>query len=380
MKMLYIKHRSGKVMNNFALSAILAARELGIDFTIANNMSMADKEHFRHVCEFYGIKMIHIDFDRNPLSPKNLRARKQLIALMKKENYDVMHCNTPSGGMVGRLCAAQMKTPRVIYMAHGFHFWKGAPIKNWILYYPVERFLAHFTDRLITINMEDYERAQHFHYKKGGKAVYVPGVGIDVSKFKCDSVVRNSKRKELGLEDNQIMLLSVGEINSNKNQKVVIEALAKLHRKDIKYFICGIGPLEDELKQLARSLDVYDQVHFEGFRTDIVDYYKAADMFIISSFREGLSVSIMEAISSGIPCVASKIRGNTDLLPNSMLTFDPKDSKDLQKKIVLATENDIVQMEVTQNTEHLKNFSLEAATQAMKNVYIDVISELEQRD
>ena len=114
MKMLYIKHRSGKVMNNFALSAILAARELGIDFTIANNMSMADKEHFKQICEFYGIKMVHIDFDRNPLSPKNLHARKQLLALMREEKYDIMHCNTPSGGMVGRLCAAQMKTSNFI--------------------------------------------------------------------------------------------------------------------------------------------------------------------------------------------------------------------------------------------------------------------------
>ncbi len=377
MKMLYIKHRSGKVMNNFALSAILAARELGIDFTIANNMSMADKEHFRHICEYYGIKMVHIDFDRNPLSLKNLRARKQLLSLMEKEQFDIMHCNTPSGGMVGRLCAAKMKTPKVIYMAHGFHFWNGAPLKNWIFYYPVEHFLAHFTDRLITINKEDYERAQHFHYKKGGKAVYVPGVGIDIGKFSCDLVTRENKRKELGLEDKEIMLLSVGEINSNKNQKVVIEALAKLHRKNIKYIICGIGPLEDELKQLARELNVYDQVYFEGFRTDIVDYYQAADVFVISSFREGLSVSIMEAISSGIPCVASRIRGNTDLLPKSELIFDPRDSEDLRNKIILATEKEIAQKEVAQNTKHIQNFSVEAATKAMKNIYVDLISELE---
>ena len=137
MKMLYIKHRSGKIMNNFAMSAILAAKELGIDFTIANNMSMADKENFARVCEQYDIKMVHIDFDRNPLGKSNLLARKQLLALMEKENYDIVHCNTPSGGVVGRLCAAQEKIPKVIYMAHGFHFWKGAPLKNWLFYYPV---------------------------------------------------------------------------------------------------------------------------------------------------------------------------------------------------------------------------------------------------
>ena len=117
------------------------SKELGIDFTLANNMSMAEAGHFEKVCEQYGIKMIHIDFDRNPLGKSNLLARKQLLELMEKEKYDIVHCNTPSGGMVGRIAAAQMKIPKVIYMAHGFHFWKGAPLKNWCFYYPVERTL-----------------------------------------------------------------------------------------------------------------------------------------------------------------------------------------------------------------------------------------------
>ena len=376
MKMIYIKHRSGKIMNNFALSAILAAKELGIDFTIANNMSMADKEHFRQVCEKFGIRMVHIDFDRNPLSPKNLRARKQLLALMERENYDIMHCNTPSGGMIGRLCAAQMKTPKVIYMAHGFHFWKGAPIKYWMFYYPVERFLAHFTDRLITINREDYARAQRFHYRKGGKAAYVPGVGIDIGKFRPDPPVRSAKRKELGLTDDMTMLLSVGEINANKNQKVVIEALAKLHRKDIRYVICGVGSLENSLKQLATDLGVIDQVLFAGFRTDIADFYQAADVFVISSFREGLSVSIMEAMSSDTPCVASRIRGNTDLLPDSRLVFDPKNPDDLKDKIELVLDPEVARTEVERNRENIKHYSVETATQAMKEIYMDVISEI----
>lgn len=377
MKMLYIKHRSGKVMNNFAMSAVLAARELGIDFTIANNMSMADKEHFNQICERYGIKMVHVDFDRNPLSPKNLRARKQLLALMKEEKYDIMHCNTPSGGMVGRVCAAQMKTPKVIYMAHGFHFWKGAPLKNWLFYYSVERLLARFTDRLITINQEDYERAQHFHYKNGGKAVIVPGVGIDIGKFKPDEMIRAHKRAEIGVNDQEVMLLSVGELNSNKNQKVVIEALAKLKRKDLRYVICGVGPLEKELKQLATDLGVDDQVQFEGFRTDIKDYYQAADIFIISSFREGLSVSTMEAMANGKLCIASRIRGNVDLLPDSQFTFDPKSYAELSAAISRTSNEEIVKAEIEKNTERLKLFSMEAATQAMRKIYADVISELE---
>ena len=376
MKMLYIKHRSGRIMNNFAISAILAAKELGIDFTLANNMSMAEEGHFEKVCEQYGIKMVHVEFDRNPLSGNNLKARNQLLELMQKENFDIMHCNTPSGGMVGRICAHQMKTPKVIYMAHGFHFWKGAPLKNWLLYYPVERFLAHFTDRLITINHEDYARAQRFHFKKGGKAVYVPGVGIDPKKYAADTEKRADKRQKLGIREDETMLLSVGEVNQNKNHKVVIEALAKWQRKDIRYVICGIGPMEDELKKLVETLGLANQVIFAGYRTDIGDYYQAADVFVISSYREGLPVAPMEAMSAGLPCVASRIRGNVDLFDGGQLMFDPRDVGSLCKALSNAMDEKIVADELVRNSQTLQRFSMEEAVKAMKRVYIDVMSEI----
>lgn len=376
MKMLYIKHRSGRIMNNFAISAILAAKELGIDFTLANNMSMAEPGHFEKVCEQYGIKMIHIDFDRNPLGKSNLLARKQLLELMEKEKYDIVHCNTPSGGMVGRIAAAQMKIPKVIYMAHGFHFWKGAPLKNWLLYYPVERILAHLTDRLITINHEDYACAKRFHYKKGGRAEYVPGVGIVTKRFERDEKVRAEMRNTLGIKDDETVLLSVGEINPNKNHKIVIEALAKLGRKDIRYVACGIGALMEENQQLAKSLGIEDQVMFVGYRTDIDKFYQAADMFVVSSFREGLPVAPMEAMSAGLPCVASRIRGNVDLFDGGQLMFDPRDVGSLCKALSNAMDKDIVANELERNKQTLQRFSMEEAVKAMKKIYVDVMSEI----
>ena len=376
MKMLYIKHRSGKIMNNFAISAILAAKELGIDFTLANNMSMAEPGHFEKVCEQYGIKMIHIDFDRNPLGKSNLLARKQLLELMEKEKYDIVHCNTPSGGMVGRIAAAQMKIPKVIYMAHGFHFWKGAPLKNWLLYYPVERILAHLTDRLITINHEDYACAKRFHYKKGGRAEYVPGVGIVTKRFERDEKVRSEMRNTLGIKDNETVLLSVGEINPNKNHKIVIEALAKLGRKDIRYVACGIGALMEKNQQLAKSRGIEDQVMFVGYRTDIDKFYQAADIFVVSSFREGLPVAPMEAMSAGLPCVASRIRGNVDLFDGGQLMFDPRDLDSLCKALNNAMDERIIADELARNSQTLQRFSMEEAVKAMKKIYVDVMSEI----
>lgn len=374
--MLYIKHRSGKVMNNFAMSAIMAAKELGIDFTIANNMSMADKEHFAKVCEQHGIQMVHVDFDRNPLGKSNFLARKQLLKLMSKEKYDIVHCNTPSGGVVGRIAAVQAKIPRVIYMAHGFHFWKGAPLINWLLYYPIERILARFTDRLITINREDYVRAKRFHYKKGGRATYVPGVGIVTKKFEPNAEERAKTRKALGIKEDEIVLLSVGEINQNKNHKVVLKALEKIGRKDIRYVICGIGPLMDINQHLAESLGIGDQVIFAGFRTDIDKFYQAADVFVISSFREGLPVSLMEAMSAGLPCIASRIRGNVDLLSDSQLLFEPRDVNGLCRALMKVTDNNIAAEEVRKNFQTLPRFSLDEAVKAMKQIYADVINEL----
>lgn len=380
MKMLYIKHRSGKIMNNFAISAILAAKELGIDFTIANNMSMAKKGHFEKVCEQYGIKMVHIDFDRNPLGKSNLKARKQLLALMEQEKYDIVHCNTPSGGLVGRIAAAQAKIPKVIYMAHGFHFWKGAPLKNWMFYYPVERLLAHLSDRIITINHEDYERAQHFHYKKNGHAEYVPGVGIVVKRFEHNEEMRHATRKELGVQNHEIMLLSVGEVNQNKNHKVVIKALAKLGQKNIKYVVCGVGSLVESHRLLATSLGMQDQVIFVGYRTDIDRFYQAADAFVIASFREGLPVSLMEAMSAGLPCIASKIRGNVDLMSESSLLFDPNDENTLCTALKITANKDIVEQEVERNYQTLKSFTMDEAVKAIKRVYEGVITEIPQRD
>lgn len=373
MKMLYIKHRSGKRMNNFALSAILAAKELGIDFTIANNMSMAEPGHFEQVCEQYGIKMVHIDFDRNPLSLHNIKAGKQLLALMEREKYDIVHCNTPSGGLVGRICAAKAKVPKVIYMAHGFHFWKGAPLKNWLCYYPVERFLAHFTDRLITINQEDYSLAQKFHYKKGGRAVYVPGVGIVTTKFTRNESIRTEERRALGIKAHETVLLSVGEVNCNKNHGAVIKALAMLGRKDIRYIICGVGDLMEKHRALAASYGLQEQVLFAGYQADIAKFYQAADIFVIPSLREGLPVSTMEAMAADLPCVASRIRGNADLLSQSQLLFEPGNVDDLVRALNMAMDKDIAEAEVSRNQHTLRRFEMSEAIDAMKNVYMKVM-------
>lgn len=263
----------------------------------------------------------NIPFERNPLKPSNLRAYKELKHVIDEGEYDIIHCHTPVGAMLTRLAAKQARKQgtKVFYTAHGFHFYKGAPAINWILYYPVEKWLSRYTDVLITINKEDYERAKTF---KAGKVCYVPGVGIDLKKFNAGYVNKEQKRKEIGVSADDFVLLSVGELIPRKNHEVVIRALSALKQLDklnhIEYVICGRGSYEADLKKLAEGLDVADHVHFLGYRNDISEICNCADLFVFMSHQEGLPVALMEAMACGLPAVCSNIRGNTDLIEDGV--------------------------------------------------------------
>lgn len=263
----------------------------------------------------------NIPFERNPLKPGNLKAYKELKHIIDEGEYDIIHCHTPVGAMLTRLAAkqARKKGTKVFYTAHGFHFYKGAPAINWILYYPVEKWLSRYTDVLITINKEDYERAKTF---KAGKVCYVPGVGIDLKKFNAGYVDKEQKRKEIGVSADDFVLLSVGELIPRKNHEVVIRALSVLKQLDklnhIEYVICGRGSYEADLRKLAEGLEVADHVHFLGYRNDISEICNCADLFVFMSHQEGLPVALMEAMACGLPAVCSNIRGNTDLIEDGV--------------------------------------------------------------
>lgn len=272
-----------------------------------------------------------IDFSRNPLNiRKDLASYMQMKSLVRKERFNLIHCHTPVAAAISRVVAHQERI-KIIYTAHGFHFYKGAPIKNWLVFYPIEKFLSRWTDTLITINKEDYQRAKNHFYAK--RIVYVPGVGIDTKKFHSRLNDTKFKRTELGLTDKDIMLLSVGELSSRKNHQVVINALGSLKKQErldnIHYFICGKGDLLSDLQVLAHKLKIDNVVKFLGFRSDIAELCQAADLFIFSSLQEGLPVALMEAIACNTPVICSKIRGNEDLIHNDSDMFDVKDMNSL---------------------------------------------------
>lgn len=271
-----------------------------------------------HCDEYYDIS-----FARSPFHTCNISAYKELKNLIKSGQFDIIHCHTPVGGVLGRLAARKVNKTRVIYTAHGFHFFKGAPIVNWMIYYPVEKWMARYTDTLITINKEDYQRAKKFNAKE---VCFVPGVGINLEKFSpveeselSNPLLRN-KRKELSFREDDYLVLSIGDLNRNKNHEVVIRALAELKKNDLnvynhlQYLVCGNGDMEDELIQIAMELNVIDHIHFLGYRNDIREICQISDLFVFMSLREGLPVALMEALASGLPVICSNIRGNQDIV------------------------------------------------------------------
>lgn len=277
----------------------------------------------------------------------NYKAYRMILDLIEKKHYLFMHCHTPFGAVIGRLAAHKKNLP-VIYTAHGFHFYKGAPLINWMFFYPVEKWLSKYTDVLITINHEDYQLAREKFYAKN--TIYIPGIGIDIDKFKSidggedirnevcvgpnsggiekknlkRAVIRNS----IGVPNEAFMIVSVGEVNRNKNHSVVIKAISKLKNEEIYYVIAGQGKLKDKLVKLANSLGVKERVRFLGYRSDVAELYKSADVCAFPSIREGQGLAAIEGMASGLPLVVADNRGTRDFVtPENGIMCDHYDAE-----------------------------------------------------
>lgn len=255
------------------MNDIKILQELGYEVIVAANY-----EGYNGKLDDKNVKMLDIRFTRSPLTLQNIKAFKKLNKYVKENKIDLIHCHTPVGGVMGRIIGKLNKVQTVIYTAHGFHFFDGAPKLNWVIYYPIEKFLSRYTDILITINQEDYNRAKNKFYAK--KVEYIPGVGVDVEKIENTRVNKEQKRKELGIEKDSMVLLSVGELSSRKNHITPIRTLAEIDNKNIIYLIAGVGPLENYLKEEVKKLNLEKQVKFLGFRKDVYELCKVADIYI----------------------------------------------------------------------------------------------------
>lgn len=268
----------------FEMNNVKILKKKGYEIHYASNFKIPFYGEDNSKLEGTGIVCHQIDFARSPIKILNLiKAYKQLNTLKRTIKFDLIHCHTPLGGVLGRVVFFSTNNTKILYTAHGFHFYKGAPLINWLIYYPVEKLLSNFTDVIITINTEDYKRAKHL---SNGNVQYVPGVGIDVSKMQKRNK-RGFKRESLGIPKEAIIVLSVGEINRNKNHKVIIKAIAELQNKNIYYLICGKGKLMAELSRIIQKYGAEENIKLLNYRNDIDEIYKISDIYAFPSYRRG---------------------------------------------------------------------------------------------
>lgn len=297
----------------FEMNNVKILQSMGYEVHYAANYNMPVYTDDNSRLDGTGIIRHQIDFVRSPFHIlQNIKAYHALCKVMGKEHFDLVHCHTPMGGVIARLAAKKTKTNSVFYTAHGFHFYKGAPLQNWLFYYPIEKWLARYTDVLLTINKEDYDRANRFRLKDKGRVEYILGPGLKTDRYQPKLMDCETKRKELNLPPEAFVITSVGELNKNKNQKVIIEALGKLNKKDIVYLLCGKGNQKDTLQTLSKQLGIENQIRFLGFRTDIPELLAVSNCFAFPSYREGLGMSAIEAMAAGLPIITSRNRGTLE--------------------------------------------------------------------
>lgn len=371
------------MLDNFNRENINILLDIGYDVTIAANFhtvedvnSQEKTDGFVKEMQEKGVRVVQIDFTRKLRNLGQQTESARQVGKLLEQRFDIVHCHSPICAALTRLRYQKYRKKyggKLVYTAHGFHFYKGAPFKNWLLYYPAEWLCSWWTDVLITINKEDYRRAKRSLHAK--RTVYVPGVGVDVEKFKPDAAVREKKRAELGLKETDSMILSVGELSKRKNHEVVIRALHELDDSDVKYFICGMGGLEGYLKKIIKELGLENQVELLGYRTDISGLLQAADIFVFPSLQEGLSVALMEAMASGLPCIAGRIRGNTDLITNEGYLVEAADAGEWQWVIgrMITSIKNGEKLYGEENRRQIKKYGILCVNRKMRQIYESIL-------
>jgi glycosyltransferase involved in cell wall biosynthesis len=372
------------MIRSFNMRNLAILQDLGCDVEVATNtestgeMSREAYDEFRAALAAINVPCHHIAFERGAGSLQGARdVVRSLRELQRARRFDILHTHQPAASALSRF-ALRGRVRRILYTAHGFHFMKGGPRRNWLIYYPLERSLSRFTDVLLTVNEEDESLARRQMHAT--KVVRIPGVGVDCSRFSTPSptTFAEAVRSDLGLGSDDHLLLSVGELNGNKNHATVIRAVSLLRMKNLHYAICGTGSERGHLLGLAGQLGIARQIHLQGFQSDIVPYLAAADIAISVSLREGLGVFGLEAMASGLPLVGSAVRGIQDymdagrsgyLVPNPL---EPEQVAKGIKAILNSAAHDRAEIEVHNRSLALR-FDKSVVDSIMRATYAEAI-------
>jgi len=323
--------------------------------------------------EQYGIICHDVNFSRLGSPLASLKSLRQLIKLMKRNQFSLIHVHTPIASFLGRLAAKISNIKPVLYTAHGFHFYKGAPWYWWAGIYPIEYLAARWTDGLIVVNHEDYINAQKMGLKPTKNLFLVQGVGVDLKQIVDRSLSKNNIKDKLGLDDKDIIISCIAEFTPNKNQMFLLEAWEKIAQEfnNIYLLFIGEGDRLNNLKKYVKQNSL-PRVYFLGYRNDVAKILLKSDIAILVSKREGFPRSIMEAMALGKPIVATNIRGSRELVENGKNGFlvelgDTDGLISSMKKLIIDDKLRANMGKVS--LEKIKNYSLEKILIRMSFIY-----------
>lgn len=360
------------VHERFNIANIGALSELGYEIHLAANFSIDDHaKSYKEECQKKGIIIHGFPFSRHSLK-KNIKYVTDIKQLLRNESFDIVHAHTETGGLLLRLSLQSNHSSKYIYTAHGMSFYKGSSVKSQMVYKPIEKFICSKMDRNIAINDEEYEYLKSWNKDT---AVYIHGAGFDIGAIET-ALPDTAKKSELGIPVDRKMILSVGELNENKNHQVIIKAISGIPaEKRPTLLICGEGEKRDELIRLAEQFHCRDFLFMPGYRYDMPEIFKSADLFVFPSYHEGLSFSLMQAMAAELPVICTRIRGNTDLIDENKGGYfcSPDDPESVKKAIVDLMDNEIVCKRFGDyNHRKVQLFALQNVKRELRELYSEM--------
>ena len=332
----------------------------------------------------YVDKVIPINFEKNMFSLKNFISAFKISKLIKKEKYSTISTHTILASFFTRLgiMLSLKKHPLVINTVHGYLFDENSNFIKKVIMILAEKFVRPVTDTILVMNSTDYEIAKKYNLYK--KNLYsINGMGINASKFPFSTEENKSYlREKYNIPKDDFLLIYVAEFSKRKNQKFLIESLKVLISEgynNVKLLLLGDGVLLDDMKQYSKTLGIEDNIIFKGYIKEVCDYYQISDICVSSSRIEGLPFNIMEAMSTGLPVIASKIKGHIDLVnpgENGFLYEYNNINEFCNHVKVLFNDRNLLNNMKISSHDLSKNYSLESVFTEITRIMINEINDI----
>lgn len=359
-------------ITSFHLPYIKFFQQKGGEVWVAANGNSAEWEYI----EKLGINYINVNFSRSPLSKSNIDAFKQLRSFFNQQDFDLVHVHTPVAAFLTRLAFRNKKKGKILYTAHGFHFFKGAPKKNWLIFYNAEKLARKWTDGIIVMNSEDYQNALKLGYRKE-EVFFVHGVGVDIPNTPECKRDRDKLKNELAINSESVIISIIAELNDNKNHEFLLRNWKEITKNcpEAVLLIIGNGENETKLKKYVKNENL-SNIHFLGYRTDVIEILNETDIVTLLSKREGLPRSIMEAMAQKVPCIVTNTRGLRDLVNNNEngYVIDHNDDKNLKKAFITLIKDKEKRINMGERSyELVQSYDINKVIKEYENVYKEYI-------